>query len=83
MSEANTLEQRMIKAVEELRPLIKEYNLLNVDARKGFRHQMYMKLGGFGKAIFEKETVTQLFQAAEVKVESKTRTPDAGGNAQS
>lgn len=67
-----THEERTIAAVEELRVVIKEYNLLNVDEQKAFRHTMYSKLGGFGTFIFKAADLPKAFKAVETKIAEKT-----------
>jgi len=60
------LYQRIVTKIEELRILIKEYHLLNVDQQKATRHMIYTLTGGFGKAIV---SIFPQFQTIEEKIE--------------
>lgn len=45
------LEDRLPAAIEGLRELLREYQLLPEDQQKSVRHALYEKQGKFGKAV--------------------------------
>lgn len=64
------LEERLIRNIEELRLLGKEYHLLSDDQKRGIRNKAYSKTGGFGRALLsDKEAnIMERFHDIEEKL---------------
>lgn len=62
------MNERLNKAISDLRALFKEYRALNQEEQRAVRHLCYQQNGDFGKALFNLETV---FGATEEKLETK------------
>jgi hypothetical protein len=72
-----SLVERLNASIELLRVCLKEYELLDETTKKSVRHQLYVKTGGFGKALFhETKCLAADYTVLEQKLGMAAFVPD-------